>query len=210
MKRAYFVVGPESAGNRMMTQALLEAKDFGAGGIPIEHYEDGNIAYEWNPWWVKKTEEGFVQDILNSLLTAPDEIIFFLSVPRKAWPNKEWVPIAQIVQAMLDKSYKVYPIVMSRFWKYVARSQVTRGHVPTYDLAKRYVRRAYRYILDELDLVNVPMYLVEYEQFVTEPDYRRAVLKTLDVDGEPQMEFFNANLKYKEGEDDINIQTIST
>ena len=211
MKKAYFVMGPESAGNRMITQALLQAHDFGAGGIPIVHYDDGNIAYEWNPWWVKKTkEENFVDDILTSLSTAPDEIIFFLSVPRGKWPNKEWVPIAQIIKAMQDTGYKVYPIIMSRFWKYVARSQVNRGHVPDYNTAKKYVRNAYRYILDEMERCNGQYYLVEYVDFVTEPDYRRAVLKALGVEEEPQMEFFNANLKYKEGEDDINIQTIST
>jgi hypothetical protein len=202
-KKAYFIVGPESAGNRMMTQALCTAKDFGEGGVNFG-------TYEWTPFWVQKVgNELKVEDILNSLENAPDEIVLVMSVPRKGWPNKEWIPVGKIHESMRRAGYNVYPILMSRFWKYAARSQVDRKHVPDYETAKKYVRNAYRYILDEFELHHIRYFVVEYEDFVTQPEYRKVVMNMLGINGEPQMDFFNANLKYKEGEDDQNIHTVS-
>jgi len=188
MKKAYFVMGPESSGTRMMTQAIQSTKDFGVGGVNI------NNGYVWKAKWVDDST-----NIIDSIKKAPDEIILVRSVPRGGWPNKKWPNIAEICQTLIENDYRVFPIIMSRYYEYTAKSQANRGHVPNENLGKEMIKKAHKYILDALKKVNLQFYLVEYEEFVTDPDYRRAVFKALNLDREPQMEFFNANEKYQKG-----------
>jgi hypothetical protein len=200
MKTVYFVMGPESSGNRMMAQALMSAREWGEGGLIMKD------AYAWNSKWVKRKnpKEETTEDILASISTAPDKLLLIRSIPRKGWPNKEWIPIAVICREFLKHGYRVIPIVMSRYWIYSAFSQADRGHMPSFELAKKIVRLAYRYILDELEEAGIPYLLVDYEEFVTQRAFRDSLFRRLDMDTEPKMEFYNADLKYKERLEKLN------
>ncbi len=187
-KNAYFIMGPESAGNRMMTQAFNSAYDFGDGGHEGKNYK----SYVLRNHWVK---DG---DIIASLANSPNRIVLVRSVPRKGWPNKEWPPITSYCLAMIKNGYNVHAIVMDRNTSCLIKSQVGRGHVPNEERAEEYIFKARRYIRSQLKKVNVWAHNIQYEQFVSGEEYRRYLFEDVfNLDSAPRMEFYNANDKYK-------------
>jgi len=128
MKRAFFVVGPESSGTRHLTKVLMDGGCFG---------DDGHVQR---------------MDDLN-FQGRPDNIVLRRSIPHaRRWPN-----LLHIIQTMQKAGYFVTTLAMVRDQYAMARSQVRIGHVPDTDTAWQNIDRAYGQIAKlPLPMIFVP------------------------------------------------------
>jgi len=177
VKIAYFVMGPESSGNRMMTKAIESAHDFGDGGynLPLSRYD-------WKEKW-------------KDLSKAPERITFVRSIPTGSRPNKEWFPIAEECMKMESSGYRILPIVLHRDIRYTVLSQLKHGHVLSHKEGAGNISQAYEHIFDQLSVIHLFPIVVKYERFVTSEVYRKILFENIGLEP-PQMEFFNANEQY--------------
>lgn len=166
-KVAYFIMGPESSGTRMMTQAFL-AFD----GV----YGDGGHKQRLD-------KEGFGE--------GHDRIAFRRSIPH----GKLWPAISKIIRRMEKNNYDVRPIVIVRDKDVCARSQVKNKHVQTLKQSRKQIRDAVELIFRELAQCGKTPHLVYYEPFVKFKRVRTAFFKQFGL-GHPKMDFYNANLQY--------------
>lgn len=193
-RKAYFIVGPESAGNRMMAKAIASTKEFGDGGFEISDENKFIFKERW-VYWANKYDIAVLDDALDN---SPDEIIYVASVPTRPPGGKIYPNIAASINAIVKHSYRVFPVVMYRDIRYTVKSQVGRGHAHNAGIAYRSILSAYDFIFSEMARINVFPLVVKYEEFVANPNYRSFTLrKMLDLPNTAQMEFFNANEKYK-------------
>lgn len=170
MRRAFFVLGPESSGTRMLTKALMEC---GAYGDSSHEQRLDTLDFD----------------------EAPDLIVFRRSVPHAGI----WPPIRGLIRKMEKAGYDVTPIVIVRNPHYTALSQVRVMHSPSYEVARERIQVAGAQI--GWDLGNDPDALfVQYEQLVEDEDYRAEFFEEIGLE-EPDMEFYNGNLKYEQGEE---------
>src|ERR1041385_4974691 len=107
LSKAFFVIGPESSGTRMMTQAFIACGVYGSGG----HSQ-------------KLDKEGF--DGGHEL------IVLRRSVPH----GNNMPPIADLIKRMQEHGYEVHPVIILRDKDKCAASQVQRGHAKTNQEAK--------------------------------------------------------------------------
>jgi len=142
VKRAYFVVGPQSSGTRMMTRALLQA----SGGYG-------------------SSEHNQPMDDLN-FEARPETIVFRRSVPHSG----RWPDLKRIARRMLSCGYEVKFVRMHRQRNFLVRSQIRVGHVPRESQAHAEIERAGQLmdgqLKDEL-VVDAP-----YGIFVTDHEFR--------------------------------------
>lgn len=118
MRRAFFVIGCESSGTRMMVESLVSAGVFGDN----EHEQ--------------------MLDNLN-FHNRPDLIVFRRSVPHE----DRWPPLNALYNLIAAAGYEVVPFIMWRQEKYLVLSQTERGHVLSKDKAKEHINRAYNHIV---------------------------------------------------------------
>ncbi len=167
MKKAFFVMGPESSGTRMLTRAFMSVGVFG---------DDGDR---------QRLDEGGYYHV--------GDIVFRRSIPYAG----KWPPIGDLCRKMGTAGYEVQPIVILRDREITARSQVRNGHTGTVEEARGKVDQAVSHIGTELALVvdRELMKLVTYESFVAHEGIRMIVFASLGLPG-PAMEFYNGNEKY--------------
>jgi len=189
MKSAYFVMGPESSGNRMMAFAVTSTGFLSDGGGVSGSLDKYIITTEWFKGGVNTS------DIIRSIESAPNRIVFSRSIPRRGYPNKEWANIKSICNKLLEFDYNVYPLVMYRDKDIIIKSQVRRKHVPTEEIASKFIDKAYNHIDSNLFKVKLQTIRIVYESFVTDETYRINTFKSIGLPP-PNMEFFNANDKY--------------
>lgn len=164
MKRAFYVLGPESSGTRMLTKAFISVGVYGDS----EHEQS--------------------MDNLNFYVT-PDTIVYRNSVPHDGYMP----PIKFICEQMKLAEYDVVVIVIDREDRFLELSQAKRFHQPNADYARRNIARARDYISEQLETAPV---LVQYEDFVCDPNYRKSIFAGLGLP-EPDMQFYNANEAYQ-------------
>lgn len=184
MRKAIFVVGPESSGTRMMTQFFIRA------GYEGDH----GHSQPWDNLVFRKY---------------PDNIVFRQSMPH----GNRWVDIVGIIQGMQKANYTPYGIVMWRDPRYMALSQVQAGHSANTVQALSKIRKAILHIDTAFDDLGWRPTLIIYEKFVEMPEYQKAIHglhSQLDYD---PMEFKNANQKYTRsdlrGLNDKNLKMIA-
>ena len=141
MRRAYFVMGPESSGTRVMMRLLLAAGCWGDADHP--------------------------QRLDNlKFVTAPDRIVFRRSVPHAM----EWPPIAEIVGKMQAAGYGVTAVVTTREWNAMMKSQVRAGHVPNLPQAMSHLQLAHKHIFTQLAETTAAYVMTSYEALVQRPN----------------------------------------
>lgn len=166
MKKAFFVMGPESSGTRMMTEAFISLGIYGD-----------------NTHLQRLDTEGFNKG---------HEIIAF----RRSVPHGDIMPaISKLISRMESREYQIYPIVILRDKDMCAKSQVKNGHSKNTNAAKQSIAKAIDHIYKELSLANKPPYVVFYEPFVKFKKVRAMFFKQFGLEL-PNMEFINANNKY--------------
>ena len=120
-KVAYFVVGPESSGTRMMVRSLT------LSGVheDLDQWDFGNSP---------------------TFSTEYSQIVVHRSVPHgQAWPD-----LRQIQETLRKNDFKVVSIVMIRDINATIKSQIKRGYVDSWDDGLKKVRFALQTIFAQL------------------------------------------------------------
>lgn len=118
MKLAYFVVGPESSGTKLMARVLCECGCYGDSG------------------YSQRLDDLRFQE-------APGRIVFRRSLPH----GGKWPPLYRLTKLMDAAGYEVLPVLMLRDWQILARAQVRAGHAQDENEAHSNIVRAYQLIL---------------------------------------------------------------
>lgn len=127
-KKAYVVVGPESSGTRMLTEALIRC------GI-----EGG---------------EGHYQAVDNQLGNPPDVFVIRRSLPH----GGQWPPLLRMKKRLLDKGYELIPIAIYRDERITALSQIRNSHVRDEKEARKKIRVAKNIIEQTYDNLIIVQY----------------------------------------------------
>ena len=170
-KTAYFVLGPESSGTRMLTEALCRCGIYGDAGH-VQRMDDLDFA---------KT---------------PERIVFRRSLPHGGATARHWPAIAGIVLRMREAGYRVVPILILRDLDATVKSQVAFPHVPNEAEARYNVQYAVQHALSQLAQVGLWPVVVPYEPFVRDARVREQFFHHLELPV-PDMSFFDANEKYR-------------
>lgn len=167
MRKAIFVVGPESSGTRMMTQFFVQC------GYEGDHGHS-------QPWDDMKFRE------------YPDWLVFRRSMPH----GGKWTDIVGIIQKLEMANYTVHPIFTWRDPRYMALSQVKAGHSGDTDTALDRIARAVVHIDTAFAEVAIRPVTITYEQFVGNESYRRAIHGLFSSRDFGSFGVHNANAKY--------------
>jgi hypothetical protein len=184
-KLFYFILGPESSGNRMMCDAIEFSNYFGIGGL------NKTNSYEYKSKW--NTETSIYDGLIKH---SPKLALFTRSIPRGSYPNKEYIDIDKVCTQVINAGYTVIPIIMYRDIDYICKSQVARHHVGSYEEAVDIVEFAYQYISNSFFALKIPALTVHYHPFVTRYVYRKTIFSLLDLQYPEGFEFRNENAKY--------------
>lgn len=117
MRRAFFVIGCESSGTRMMAESLISVGVYGDHG----HSQ-------------RLDTLGFYDQ--------PDIIVFRRSMPHA----RNWSPINALYDLMSRAGYEVITLIMWRKEKYTILSQIKQGHVNSEEMAKENIAEAFERI----------------------------------------------------------------
>lgn len=165
MRRAFFVIGPESSGTRMMAESLISAGCYG-------DYSHGQR-----------------MDNMN-FQGLPDLIVFRRSIPHA----DKWPPLEGIYKLIRAAGYEIVVLTMWRNEKYMILSQIKRYHVIDEEKAKKHIAKAYEIMCKFID--GKVHELVQYEDFVTDPEYRNELFWRYGLIN-PTIEYYNANEAYE-------------
>ena len=167
MKIAYFVMGPESSGTRMLTKAFCTLGIY--GDYKHKQRMDNN-------------------DFSNT----PDKIIIRRSLPH----GKVWPAIADLIKLLKQAAYNIIiPLVILRDKDATVKSQLRHTHAKTFPQAKEKVQFSIDHMLKELANVGLWPTIILYEPFVKHEKVREAFFNNLGLPV-PTMVFYDANEKY--------------
>lgn len=169
MKQAVFILGPESSGTRMLTQAFIHLGFYGDAG----HKQ-------------RLDAQPFSE--------TPNKIVFRRSLPH----GKTFPKVAASCLAMLDAGYAVTPVLIVRDKDITAESQVRNGWVASIERAYEQIRHSVDHVYLELAEVKLFPVVLHYEPFVLHAQVRELFFAEFDLDV-PQMEFVDGNAKYRKG-----------
>lgn len=145
MKRAFFVLGPESSGTRMMARALV------LSGCHEEDALDNVVTYP-----------GPIEGVLDD---TPDLMVFHRSLPHQ-WV---WVDLRAHFHSFTQNCYDVTPILMVRDFNATVQSQLKRGFVQSEADAEYNICKALWLVSS-----TFPRFIpVTYEAFCGNIDFRR-------------------------------------
>jgi hypothetical protein len=170
MKTAVLVLGPESSGTRMMTEAFIRLGFFG--------------------------DAGHEQSLDNLDFSAtPARIVLRRSLPH----NNIWPPLQDICRALRQGGYRnIIPVLIVRDKEITIQSQCSpkNGHVATERAARTRIEYAVPYAYTELAAADLVPVVVNFEPFIQYPGVRKLFFRNLGLD-EPHMTFRDANRKYR-------------
>ncbi len=168
MPRAFFVMGCESSGTKMLTEAFVKLGCWGDYG-DIQRLDSLHF----------------------NIIPSETDIVIRRSVPHA----KKWPPLFGIHNMLKAHDFEVIPIIMVRNDLYTEQSQVARKHVSSLEVAKTQIKQAREYITAQMEKLEIRPRKVPYQRFVTSESVRRKFFSRYSL-SVPDMEFYNANLKY--------------
>jgi hypothetical protein len=175
--KAFLVVGPESSGTRMVTDALIKAGVFGQA---THAQEMDNLDFSGRP----------------------ESIVLRRSVPHgNVWPD-----LTQIIRGMTAAGYAVTPIVTHRDKDFCIQSQLrlARQLAAHHGVSPQLVKestvrslfyRAYKHIFAHLSTCGAFPVICHYTSFVNNEEFRQLFFAQLGLPC-PQLELYDADLKY--------------
>lgn len=155
MNQAFFVVGPESSGTKLITKLLIEAGCFG------------------DPGDEQRMDRGFPKD------GGPENIVYRQSFPcRKVWPD-----LLKLINDVRQNNYKSFIIVMTRDWKAMELSQAMRGHILSGQELYENVQASYVNIFRTVGVLMTEYLMISYESLYQRPEqYGKWIFKKLSLD----------------------------
>jgi len=169
MKTAYFVLGPESSGTKMLTKAFCVLGIYG----DFKHRQR--------------------MDDLDFSKT-PDQIVLRRSLPH----GENWPAIADTIGLMKQAGYhNINVILIYRDKDCTVESQMRHSHASTDEEGRAHIEFALDYTHKQLASVNIIPFVVSYEPFVKYETVRKLFFNYYGLP-EPLMAFHDANEKYKE------------
>lgn len=172
MKRAYFVLGCEGSGTRMLTAAFISVGCRGSA----DHFQP--------------------LDALD--FTGDDDLVFRRSLPH----GGQWPDLHKIADAMKAAGYTVVPVFSYRKTDYLVAHQLRtdREHegqrVPPYadhaDDVLMHLRLAMNKAYDLAEWVGHPLVVIPYEAFVESELMQLFLFRSLGLTA-PKPVFYNAN-----------------
>lgn len=167
MKTAFFILGPESSGTRMLTKAFCTVGVYG----DFKHKQR--------------------MDDLDFSKT-PEKIVLRRSLPH----GDQWPLISETIASMKQAGYGVVvPIIILRDKEATANSQLRHAHAKTVPEANGSIQFAVDFAYKELSQAGLYPIVVCYEPFVKHEGVRKAFFRSVGLP-EPVMAFYDANEKY--------------
>lgn len=164
MKEAYFVFGPESCGNHLVTDILINAGCKGHSGRHPDWHGEFEAWSDTQPW---DTEPP----------TDETPIVWRRSIPH----GKQWIDIVSLITDLREKDYKVKAIVVTRELYPAVESQMKWRHVDSRSDGRKNVQAAYLHIFAQLGRVGIPFVVASYEALVNYPEAQDYLLKELGI-----------------------------
>ncbi len=176
-KRAFFVIGPESSGNRYVTRCFIEAGCFG-------DYSHGQRLDK---------DEGFQE--------ATDTVVFRRSVPHGegwAWPNLDMQ-----LERFRDRGYQDVRVVALVRNQYCTIESHLKGnkvdgserHAQTKEQAEKKIIGAMRRIASFILENGLPFYFMTYES-MAHPEFLSSLLYEWGLDGSKVVPFDDGNARH--------------
>ncbi len=172
---AFYIVGPESAGNRLMARSL----------------HSSGVAN------VYTTKGGVYQPAPHRINYSDDPLVISMSIPY----NFRWPDISrQYLDIRYDKDYnqirnRIVWMILDRDTVFMVKSQVKQKRVRGSGEAYRNIKRARAEIsiaVNYLDFLDTEIVRVQYETFVTDRWYRKNLFSSFGLP-EPTIKYYNAN-----------------
>jgi hypothetical protein len=171
LKIAYFILGPESSGTRMITKAFCSL------GIYGDHKHRQRM------------------DDLNFAKT-PASIVLRRSLPH----GELWPAIADTITLMKRGGYQhVVPILIIRDKDATVKSQLRHVHEKDEEVSRNNVAYSIDHTYRDLAKIGLLPTIICYEPFVKYEHVRKLFFDSLGLPN-PVMDFYDANEQYKEGE----------
>lgn len=168
MKTAFFVMGPESSGTRMLTKAFCTLGIYG----DYKH---------------KQRMDDF------DFSETPNKIVFRRSLPH----GDRWPDVAGIVNRMRQAGYKsIVPILIVRDKDMTVNSQIRHEHAEKDPESRGNIEFSIDHSYKTLAEVGLSPVVIHYEPFVKYESVRKMFFQSLGL-REPTMAFYDANDQYK-------------
>lgn len=169
MKTAYFVLGPESSGTKMLAKAFCTIGIYG----DFKHKQR--------------------MDNLDFSKT-PDRIMLRRSMPH----GDNWPAIADTIGLMKEAGYhNINVILIYRDKDCTVKSQIRHSHASEDPEARTNIEFAIDYAYKQLSSIGILPYIICYEPFVKYEEVRKTFFNFFGLPV-PLMAFHDANQKYKE------------
>lgn len=140
-KTCYFVVGPESSGNRLMAKILVDAGCYG----------DANM----------------FQRLDRHIPTDVEKIVWIRSFPHGArGEGRHWPDMTLLRKKVRDLGYVPQAVVMARDEFCMARSQLKAGHVSDMHEAMYNIMHAKERIYTELNKASIAHITITFEGLI--------------------------------------------
>lgn len=141
-KKAFFVIGPESSGTRLMTSILVE---------------DCGVYGEYSHYQLKFEDKETLAPKFNT--HEEQHVAFRRSLPHaRLWPN-----LYETIRIIQDAKYVVTMLILHRDWNAMIQSQVKNGHVGSSSEARFNIKRAYREIFTAINGIGLDYINIVYE-----------------------------------------------
>tara|TARA_Y100000034_G_C6746111_1_gene331395 strand:+ start:266 stop:793 length:528 start_codon:yes stop_codon:yes gene_type:complete len=142
-KELFFVLGPESSGTRNLTRLLIEAGCVGDFGHE-QRFDNPSVFLD----------------------LMPQKAVIRRSMPH----DNHMINIVSFIEFFNSNGYKVNPIVTSRDWDCMVKSQVAAGHALSIKEAEKRIRLAQGIIYSHLCQIEANFVVVSYESLVQRPN----------------------------------------
>ena len=183
-KKAFLVLGPESHGNHLVTDILVNAGCLGHSG---DHTP-------WSEPW-RKDAHNDLQPWDRALPTDQDPVVWRRSVPHL----KQLPAIKDMVDKLEMRDYQVTAIIVCRERYAAQQSQIKWRHVENSQSASTNIQRAYKHIFSQLDEADIHFVVTSYEALVNYPEAQDSLLRQLDLAlPELRLEVWDGNQKWYE------------
>lgn len=176
-KRAFLVVGPESHGNHLVTDILINAGCIGHAGNHMPWQPENKVLLRdlEKPWESESPTD--VQPWDKKPPIDEDPIVWRRSIPH----GNTWIDITRVIRDLKSRGYLTTVIIVTRDTYSGIQSQLKWGHVVSLEEGKAKISQAYIHIFRHLLWTQVTYTMVNYEALALYPKAQDFLLQQLGL-----------------------------